>query len=218
MRVAAGAGAAAILLAACAAQGGAANDEPALAALLVASRRFEVAGQPCVEKPQPRPDWADARHRRQREIRSDSHWLNRYVDERYGDRVAYSGLDASGGRLRHVVALTGTRPVPPMKLGGRAAFIPVVVTYGAPLSKREIARRRAANRLAADRLVPDMQGTAYVHDPQGGYLRMYVYSSDGRPRADVLTRCDALRRAYRLPVLMQFTQGKAWVGPALVQP
>ncbi len=50
--------------------------------------------------------------------------------------------------------------------------------------------------------------TGLAADPGFGAVRMDVYSPSGRPRADVLAQCDALRRLYRLPVLIEFTNGK----------
>lgn len=194
------------------------RSDPALAAAVAASRENEVEGKPCLAKPYARLSFTPAQHRRQREIQSDSHWLNRHVRDRYGERLAYTGLDARGGRYRHLVALTGTRPIPALKLGGRAADVPVIVTYNAPFSMEEVARRRDQGQEAAQRLVPDLLGTGFAHRPDGGWINMQVFSADGRPRADVLAHCDALRQIYRLPVLIEFINARWSVGPAPVQP
>lgn len=194
------------------------TSDPALAAAITASRVNEVEGRPCLAKPHAGLSLTPAQHRRQREIQSDSHWLNRYLRERYGERLAYTGLDARGGRYRHLVVLTGTRTIPPLKLGGRAADVPVVITYGAPFSMQEVARRRSQGQEAARRLVPDLLGTGYADSPGGGWIKMDVFSADGRPRVDVLAHCDALRLAYRLPVLIEFINARWSVGPAPVQP
>ena len=190
----------------------------ALAAAITASRENEVEGRPCLAKPYAGVSLTPAQRRQQREIQSDSHWLNRYVRERYGERLAYTGLDARGGRYRHLVALTGTRPILPPKLGGRASNVPVVVSYNAPFSMQEVVRRRDQGQEAAQRLVPDLLGTGFAHRPDGGWNHMQVFSADGRPRADVLAHCDALRLAYRLPVLIEFMNARWSVGPAPVLP
>lgn len=184
--------------------------EPALAAAIAATRPYEVPGRPCLAKVDSWPAVTPDQRPRIREIQSDSHWLNRYVRERYGDRLAFTGLDARGGRYRHVVALTGTEPVPPLKLAGRAADVPVVITYDAPWSLRDVERRREQAHAALMRLVPDAQGVGFMESPDGGWVNIDVSSPDGQPRADVLAHCDALRRAYRLPVLLEFNAGKVF--------
>jgi hypothetical protein len=184
--------------------------EPALAAAIAATRPYEVEGRPCLAKKESWPAITPDQRPRIREIHSDSHWLNRHVRERYGDRLAFTGLDARGGRYRHVVALTGTEAVPPLKLGGRASDVPVIVTYDAPWSLKEVERRREQAHAALMRLVPDAQGVGFMESPEGGWINIDVYSPDGEPRADVLAHCDALRRAYRLPVLLEFHPGKVF--------
>jgi len=183
--------------------------DPALARAMAAAARFEVPGRPCLGHASMSPARLEGEERRrQREIQSDSHWLNRFVRERYGDRLAYSGLQRRDGRWVHIVALTGTEPIPPMRLADRAAGVPVEIAYGAPWSLEEVMRRRSAANAEMLRLVPDAQGEGFMETPEGGWIKLDVYSPDGRPRADVLAHCDALRRAYRLPVLIQFVAGR----------
>lgn len=186
--------------------------DPALAAAIAATAEQEVPGRPCLARPRRFGEIAAADRRRQREVRSDSHWLNRFVRERYADRLAFSGLDASGGRLRHIVWLTGRQPVPPLRLSGRARDVPVVIRYDAPWSLEEVSRRRAAASPALLRLVPDAQGVGFSEGPGANFVEIMVYSPDGRPRADVLAQCDALRSAYRLPVLISFVAGRMMPG------
>jgi len=192
--------------------------EPALAAAIAATRPYEVPGRPCLAKVDSWPAITPDQRPRIREIQSDSHWLNRFVRERYGDRLAFTGLDARGGRYRHVIALTGTEPVPPLKLAGRAAEVPVVITYDAPWSLREVERRRVQAHATLMRLVPDAQGVGFMESPDGGWVNIDVSSPDGKPRADVLAHCDALRRAYRLPVLLEFNAGKVFPTNDLAPP
>ncbi len=182
----------------------AAAPDPTLAAAIRATEPYKVPGRPCLARPNPMTEISSAERRRQREVRSDSHWLNRFVRERYGDRLAFTGLSAEGGRLRHVVWLTGTAPVPPMRLRDRAAGVPVEIRYNAPWSIAEVFRRRAAVAPILPQLVPDVQGEAYREGPDAGYIHLDVYSPGGRPRDDVLARCDKIRAAYRLPVLISF--------------
>ena len=183
--------------------------EPELARAIAAAAAFEVEGRPCLART---GAWPAAltpdERRRQREIRSDSHWLNRFVRARYGERLAYSGLRRRGGRFVHVVALTGSQPIPPLRLGDRAAGVPVEIVYDAPWSLEEVMRRRIAAGETMRRLVPDAQGEGFVEMPEGGWISLDVYSPDGRPRQDVLGHCDALRRAYRLPVLIRFISAR----------
>jgi hypothetical protein len=192
--------------------------EAALAAAIAATRPYEVPGRPCLARVDSWPAITPDQRPRIREIQSDSHWLNRFVRERYGERLAFTGLDARGGRYRHVVALTGTERIPPLKLAGRAAGVPVVITYDAPWSLREVERRREQAHEALMRLVPDAQGVGFVESPEGGWINIDVYSADGKPRADVLAHCDALRRAYRLPVLLEFHAGKVFPAEDLASP
>jgi hypothetical protein len=51
-----------------------------------------------------------------------------------------------------------------------------------------------------------------MQGPDAGWISLDVYSPDGRPRADVLAHCQALRRAYRLPVLIRFIPGRVTQG------
>jgi hypothetical protein len=182
--------------------------DPSLAAAIEATRPFEVPGRPCLARPDRWPELSAAERRRQREVRSDSHWLNRFVRRHYADRLAFSGLDASGGRLRHVVWLTGTAPVPPLRLTHRAAAVPVEIRYGAPWTERDVQQRRIAAGPARAQLVPDAQGEGFMQLPGAGWINLDVYSPGGAPRDDVLAHCEALRRAYRLPVLISFTPGR----------
>jgi hypothetical protein len=183
--------------------------EAALAAAIAATRPYEVPGRPCLAEADSWPAITPDQRPRIREIQSDSHWLNRFVRERYADRLAFTGLDARGGRYRHVVALTGTEPVPPLKLAGRAADVPVVITYDAPWSLRVVERRREQAHATLMRLVPDAQGVGFVESPEGGWILITVYSPGAQPRDDVMAHCDALRGAYRLPVLIEFVPGRA---------
>ncbi|HEY7768599.1 hypothetical protein [Longimicrobium sp.] len=192
--------------------------EPALAAAIAATRPYEVPGRPCLVKVDSWPAITPDQRPRIREIQSDSHWLNRYVRERYGDRLAFTGLDGRGGRYRHVVALTGTERVPPLKLAGRAADVPVVITYDAPWSLREVERRREQAHGMLMRLVPDAQGVGFMESPDGGWILITVYSPGAQPRDDVMARCDALRRAYRLPVLIEFVAGRVTTAEVLAPP
>ncbi|HZG44386.1 MAG TPA: hypothetical protein VEY93_15655 [Longimicrobium sp.] len=192
--------------------------EPALAAAIAATRPYEVEGRPCLAKVGSWPAITPDQRPRIREIHSDSHWLNRYVRERYGDRLAFTGLDSRGGKYRHVVALTGTEPISPLKLAGRAADVPVVITYDAPWSLREVERRREQAHPTMLRLAPDAQGVGFMESPEGGWILITVYSPGAQPRDDVLAHCDALRRAYRLPVLIEFVAGRVTTAENLAPP
>ncbi|HEY0038687.1 MAG TPA: hypothetical protein VGB66_18450 [Longimicrobium sp.] len=192
--------------------------EPALAAAIAATRPYEVPGRPCLAEVDSWPAITPDQRPRIREIQSDSHWLNRYVRERYADRLAFTGLDARGGRYRHVVALTGTEPIPALKLAGRAADVPVVITYDAPWSLREVERRREQAHATLMRLVPDVQGVGFMESPDGGWILITVYSPGAQPRDDVMAHCNALRRAYRLPVLIEFVAGRVTTAEVLAPP
>ena len=186
---------------------------PALARGIAATRPYEVEGRPCLAKVDSWPPPLGAQElRRQRVVQSDSHWLNRFVRERYGPRLAYSGLHRRDGRWVHIVALTGSERIAALRLGARAADVPVEIVYDAPWSLEEVLRRRTAGNPAMLRLVPDAQGEGYMESPEGGWVLLQVYSPGGEPRVDVLAHCDALRRAYRLPVLIEFVAGRIVVG------
>ncbi len=111
-----------------------------------AIRAFEVPGRPCLAR-----EWGSRRFgsvRRQREIQSDSNWLNAYLHRTYPERLLFSGLDWRGDRFVYIVLLTGRQHIPPQRLHDRAANVPVIIEYGAPLSFAEI-RHRAG--VASDR-------------------------------------------------------------------
>ncbi len=97
----------------------------------------------------------------------------------------------------YVVRLTSRQRIPPQRLHDRAANVLVIIEYGAPWTLAEIKRRVSAATDLPQKLVPDLQGTGLAADPGFGAVRMDVYSPGGRPRADVLAQCDALRRLYR---------------------
>lgn len=170
-----------------------------------AVRAFEVPGRPCLAR-----EWGSGRFvdPRQRELRSDSGWLGAYLKKTYPERLLSSGLDRRGERFVYVVRLTGRQRIAPQRLRGRAADVPVILEYDAPWSLTEIKRRVSEVADQPHKLVPDLQGASLAADPGFGAVRMEVYSPGGRPRAEVLAQCDALRRLYRLPVLIEFINGK----------
>ena len=187
--------------------------DPVLAAAVAATAPYEVPGRPCLARPRPDgPGLAPELRRRQQEIQSDSHWLNRHVRRLYPERLAYSGLDLREGRFRHVVWLTGHERVPPLRLGGRAADVPVEIVYGAPWSEAEVSRRRRIGGETMRRFIPDAQGEGFSQFADAGWVHLDVHSPTGEPREDVLAHCDALRRAYRLPVLIAFNAGRLGLG------
>lgn len=176
---------------------------------------FEVEGKPCLARPFPRLEQTPTDWRRQREIQSDSHWLNRHLHETFPERLNFSGLDARGpqSEWRHLVRLTGSDPIPPLRLRDWAADIPVVIEYDAPWSLAEVLRRRSATTEALIRLVPDLNGSGY-HEYMGyGAVSLDVYSEDSQPDEAVLAKCDALRRLLQLPVIINFEAGRITAGP-----
>jgi hypothetical protein len=195
--------------------------EPALAAAIAATRRHEAPGRPCLRDVRSWPAITDEQRPRLLEIHAASRSFNRHVREKYADRLAFNGLDLHDGRYRHVVALAGRDTIPQLKLPGRAADVPVVITYNAPWTLREVHERlrQVHARGTLQRRVPDAQaGAAYQESPDGGWMLITVYSPDGQPRADVLAHCDALRRAYHLPVLFDFTSTWLYMAPAEARP
>jgi hypothetical protein len=81
-----------------------------------------------------------------------------------------------------------------------------------------VERRREQAHATLMRLVPDAQGVGFMESPEGGWILIDVYSPSGQPRADVLAHCDALRRAYRRPVLLEFHAGKVFPTNDLAPP
>ncbi|HEX8318743.1 MAG TPA: hypothetical protein VF632_10140 [Longimicrobium sp.] len=194
---------------------------PALAAAIAATRRLEAPGRPCLADVRSWPAITDEQRPRLLEIHAASRAFNRTIREKYADRLAFNGLDLHDGRYRHVIALAGTDPIAPLKLRGRAADVPVVVTYNAPWTLREVHERlrQVHAQGTLQRLVPDAQaGAAYQESPDGGWMLITVHSPDGQPRPDVLAHCDALRRAYQLPVLFSFTSTRLYMAPAEARP
>lgn len=108
----------------------------------------------------------------------------------------------------YVIRLTGRQRISPQRLHDRAANVPVIIEYDAPWSLAEIKLRTGKASDRSQGLVSDIQGTSIAADPGFGAVRMDVYSPGGQPRTDVLAQCDALRRLYRLPVLIEFMNAK----------
>jgi hypothetical protein len=195
--------------------------EPALAAAIAATRHLEAPGRPCLADLRSWPAVTDEQRPRLLEIHAASRSFNRTIREKYADRLAFNGLDLHDGRYRHVIALTGSDSISPLKLTGRAADVPVVITYDAPWTIQEVHERlrQVHAQGTLQRLVPDAQaGAAYQESPEGGWMLIEVHSPDGQPRPDVLAHCDVLRRAYRLPVLFSFTSTRLYMAPAEARP
>lgn len=169
---------------------------------------FEVTGQPCLAKPDDHFEQTHERRQRQREIQSDSHWFKQHLRETYPERLNYSGLDGRRPDWQYIVRLTGSDPVSIPSLGGRAADVPVVVEYNAPWSLAEAETRRRVGSEAARRLIPELQGEGYDEWRGYGAISLDVYSLNGEPDKELLAHCDALRRAYRLPVLVTFIKAR----------
>lgn len=180
----------------------------------------ENPATPCLVRPVARPAWVNdsAVNRRLREVRSDSYWLGRWARDNLGERLAYAEvvydfgdepvieIAASPPRLIYVIAVTGSEPITPPPLGGRAKDVPVIVRYERPIGHAEFMRRREVGGVVARRLIDT---TGEGGSPGGTWaVRLGVFSADGRPDHDALAHCDELRRAYRLPVLMEFQSAR----------
>jgi len=172
----------------------------------------EAAEASCQAPPRRHPDSRSAAYRRHNEVQSDSLWLIERVRRRYADRLAaayVAGADDPGG-LRLVIRLTGTAPIPPMRLADRAEGVPVTIEYGAPHSLREVAaiRQRVHDRVVA--LLPTLQGVGY--DEAAGTIHLDVYAPDEAARRAALARCEALRSLYRMPVRIEVTDAMMDLG------
>ena len=180
---------------------------------------------PCLVRAIERPAWVEdqATRTRLREVRSDSYWLGHWAREKLGDRLAYAmvrydwepgpdrAMPASPPPLIYEIALTGSDPVKPPALRDRAKDVPVRVIYDVPYSHDEFMERRRIGSEVSRELL-DMNGEA--GSPESGWaVRLYVYSADGKPDPAALAHCDRLRRAYDLPVLMEFSNARITVGP-----
>ena len=175
---------------------------------------------PCLMKKTERPGWVEDPSVRQklREVRSDSYWLGRWARDNLGDRLAYATVtyDWTPGApgdvpstpppLVYQIAVTGDRQIDPPALGDRASGVPVKVLYGVPYSHEEfMERRRIGSEVSRDWIDRIGEGGS----PESGWaVRMDVYSADGKPDPDALAQCDRLRRAYDLPVLMEFSSAR----------
>jgi len=131
---------------------------------------FEVPGRPCLAL-----EWRASRFtnlRREREIQSDSNWLNAHLAKTYPERLLSSGLARRGGRFVYVIRLTGRQRIPPQRLHDRAANVPVIIEYDAPWSLAEIKLRAGKASDRSQGLVSDIQGTSIAADPGFGAVRM----------------------------------------------
>lgn len=171
---------------------------------------------PCLRREVERPAWVEeqATRTRLREVRSDSYWLGDWARKNLGDRLAYAtvtydwtpGPDriapASPPPLIYEIAVTGSEPIRPPALGGRAKGVPVKVVYDVPYSHEEFMERRRIGSEASREWI-DKIGEG--GSPENGWaVRMDVFSEDGRPDPQALAQCDRLRRLYDLPILMEF--------------
>ena len=195
--------------------------EPGLQWMLDKTAYAEDPDRPCLMRQPSRPAWVETStvRTRLREVRSDSYWLGQWARDNLGDRLAYATVTydwepvrgepppSSPPPLIYEIAVTGEDRINPPPLRDRAKGVPVKVVYGVPVSDAEFMRRRDIGRPIAQRLV-DMTGEG--GSPENGWaVRLSVFSEGGKPAPEALAQCDALRRAYRLPVLMEFSAGRA---------
>ena len=195
--------------------------DPGLRWMLDKTAYAEDPDRPCLMRQPPRPAWVESPtvRTRLREVRSDSYWLGRWARDNLGDRLAYATVTydwepirgepppSSPPPLIYEIAVTGEDKINPPPLRDRARGVPVEVVYGVPISDAEFMRRRDVGRPVAQQLV-DMTGEG--GSPENGWaVRLNVYGEDGQPDPEALAQCDALRRAYRLPVLMEFSSARA---------
>ena len=175
---------------------------------------------PCLKRDFERPAWVEdpTTRTRLREVRSDSYWLGRWARENLGERLAYArvGYDWTPGPDRifpespppliYEIAVTGSDPVKVPPLGGRAMGVPVKVIYDVPYSFDEfMERRRIGHEATRDLLDTNGEGGS----PESGWAVMIdVFSETGKPDPQALAQCDRLRRAYDLPVLMEFSSAR----------
>ncbi|WP_435201635.1 hypothetical protein [Qipengyuania sp. 902] len=194
---------------------------PELERMLEMSAFAEVPGQPCRAREIERPAWTEQPEVRSRlrEVSSDSLWLSRWARENLSGRLAYAGvgydfqprpgeaLPDAPPPLIYEIVVTGSDPIRPPPLGDRAKDVPVVVRYDAPVSHEEFMARREQGGLIARKLLPTLQGEG--GSPSRSWA-VYLMMGDSKKEGvveDALSHCDALRRAYRLPVLMEFFEG-----------
>ena len=194
--------------------------EPGLQWMLDKTAYAEDPDRSCLMRQPPRPSWVDDRQvgTRLREVRSDSYWLGQWARDNLGDRLAYATVTydwepvrgepppSSPPSLIYEIAVTGEGRINPPPLRDRAKGVPVKVVYDVPVSDAEFMRRRDTGRPIAQQLV-DMVSEG--GSPENGWaVRLSVFSEDGKPDPEALAQCDALRRAYRLPVLIEFSAGR----------
>ncbi|MDP4575676.1 hypothetical protein Q9K02_11050 [Qipengyuania sp. G39] len=194
---------------------------PDLQRMLEKSAFAGMPGEPCLAREIERPAWTEQPEVRSRlrEVRSDSLWLGRWARENLSGRLAYAGvgydfaprpeetLPDAPPPLIYEIVVTGSDPIRPPPLGDRAKDVPVVVRYDAPLSHDEFMARREQGGPTARQLLPTLQGEG--GSPSRSWA-VYLMIGDSKKEGvvdDALSQCDALRRAYRLPVLMEFFEG-----------
>ena len=194
---------------------------PDLQRMLEMSAFAEVPGQPCRAREIERPAWTEqqAVRTRLRVVRSDSLWLGRWARETLPSRLAYAGvgydfeprpgeaLPDEPPPLIYEIVVTGSDPIHPPPLGDRAKDVPVVVRYDAPLSHDDFMARREQGGPTARRLLPTLQGEGGSPSRSWAVYLMIGDSKKAGVVENALSQCDALRRAYRLPVLMEFFAG-----------
>lgn len=180
----------------------------------------EDPGTPCLRREIERPGWVEdpTVQARMREVRSDSLWLGGWARENLGNRLAYATVrydwepdrgepyPAEPPPLIYEIAVTGSAPVDAPPLGGRAKGVPVRIAYDVPYSHDEfMERRRIGGEVARQLLDTIGEGGS----PENGWaVRLDVYSKEGKPEPQALALCDRLRRAYDLPVLMEFSSAR----------
>ncbi|MDG5750844.1 hypothetical protein P8R33_06990 [Qipengyuania sp. XHP0211] len=194
---------------------------PDLQRMLEMSAFAEVPGEPCLAREMERPAWTGEPEvrTRLREVRSDSLWLARWARENLTGRLAYAGvgydfaprpgaaLTDAPPPLIYEIVVTGSGSIRPPPLRDRAKDVPVVVRYDAPLSHGEFMARREHGGPTARQLLPTLPGEGGSPSRSWAVYLMIGNSKKEGVVDDALSQCDVLRRAYRLPVLMEFFEG-----------
>jgi hypothetical protein len=193
---------------------------PRLARMLAAIAPYEADQQPCIAKNPLGPDFSPEQRRRSRIVWSDSLELQRRIRRAHEGRILHMGPDVTNGpdAARFVVRVTGSTPLPPYRLGGRARDVPVVIEYDMPYSADELQRKVEAGRSALLRLLPEAQGWGVGNGFGLGALFIHVHSPTGRPPANLSRLCEQLVEAVGMPVLLTFTAGRMAAGPAPAAP
>lgn len=175
-----------------------------MARMLAAVRHLEVPGRPCLERDWPRRELGRAELRRLKAMQAAASALRTEVMSRIPERLLSADLDFGidgTAQPRFVIKVRGHEPLP--ELWDGVQNVPIMIEYGVPHDFENLRKLFSLGARRTSEVVPKLNGSALRAEGYG-YKRLYVQGPGGRVNAAVLARCEDLRAANGMPVLIRF--------------